>query len=206
MLLAPLLLCPRIPHSHPSKCPQHCPTYTGEPFLKSQPNPPLVDLGPDPNQGHPCRWIHGEMEKTIHPHWWKEIKASGRVSMGSHIVREGLSNSEALQWAQWQVATFRLLLAQHKTSGWWEIPPWLRGLCPADFMLCTNASGLMDFWAMRQKKTLALASVLQVCAKWLEVPRGVLCMRTSKMYGPLMTLSEADTTEVSLLRPSKEEH
>ena len=44
---------------------------------------------------HPHRWIHVEMEKTIHPHWWKELRASGRVSMGSHMIREGFSNSKA---------------------------------------------------------------------------------------------------------------
>ena len=97
------------------------------------------------------------MERTIHPHWWKELKASGRVSMSSHTVREGLSNSEALQWAHWQVATFKLPLAQHEASGWWDAPPWFTGLCPSDLMLHTDASGPRDFWAVRQEKTLALA-------------------------------------------------
>ena len=58
------------------------------------------------------------MEKTIHPHWWKELKASWKVSMGIHLIREGLSNSEALQQTCWQVAAFRLPLAQHEASGW----------------------------------------------------------------------------------------
>ena len=74
---------------------------------------------------HSHRWIHVEMEKSVHPHWWKELKASGRVSMCSHIVRKDLGNSEALQWAYWQVAAFRLPLAQHKALRWWDGPPGL---------------------------------------------------------------------------------
>ena len=105
------------------------------------------------------------MEKPIDPHLWKELKASWKVSMGSHIVGEGLIDSEALHWAWWQVVAFRLPLAQHKASGWWDAPPWLRRLCPEDFMFCTNASGPRYFRAMRYEKTLALAWALQACTE-----------------------------------------
>ena len=55
--------------------------------------------------------------KTVHPHWLEELKVSGRVSMGSQIVREDLGNFKALQWAQWQAAAFRVLLAKHEALG-----------------------------------------------------------------------------------------
>ena len=90
-----------------------------------------------------------EMEKTIHPHWWKELKDSGRVSMGSHIVTEGLSNSEGLQLACWQVTAFRLPLGQHEALGQWDAPPWLSGHFPMDCLLHTDASGPRDFWTVR---------------------------------------------------------
>ena len=77
--------------------------------------------------------------------------------MGSQIVREGLSDSEALHYTQWQVVAFKLRATQQEALGWWDAPPWLSGLCPEDFMLCTDASGHRDFLDMRQEKTLALA-------------------------------------------------
>ena len=97
------------------------------------------------------------MEKTIHPHWWKELKASGMVSMGSHMIREVLCDLEALQWLHCQVAAFRLPLAQHEASGLWNTSPQFIRLHPTDIMLHSVASGPRDFWAMRQEKTLALA-------------------------------------------------
>ena len=94
--------------------------------------------------------------------------------MGSHMIREGLSDSEVLQQAHWQVVAFRLALAQHEALGWWDAPSSFSGLCPTDFMHHTDDSSSRHFWAVRQEKTLALAQVLQVCAE-LGVPTGILC-------------------------------
>ena len=78
------------------------------------------------------------MEKIMH--WWMEVNASGRVSMGIHLIREGLGDSEALQWAHWQAVAFRLSLAQHEAFGWWNASPRFSGLCPMDFLFHTDAS------------------------------------------------------------------
>ena len=56
----------------------------------------VEDCEPDP-VNHPHRSIHVEMERIIHSHWWKELNPSGRLSMGTHLLREGLGNAEALQ-------------------------------------------------------------------------------------------------------------
>ena len=85
--------------------------------------------------------------------------------MGTHLIREGLDNSEALQWAHWQAATFRLPLDQQEALGWWDAPPRFSGLHLADFLFHTDASGPRDFHTMRQEKTLAVAQTLQTCAK-----------------------------------------
>ena len=58
MLLAPLLPCPRIPHSHPSaRATSAHPAYIGGPGLKFQPNNLLVNPGPGPYQGQKRSWI-----------------------------------------------------------------------------------------------------------------------------------------------------
>ena len=115
------------------------------------------------------------MEKITHPHWWKELKASGRVSIGIQLIREGLSNSKAFQQAHWQVTVFRLPLAQHEVLGWLDALPAFRRLHLTDFLFHTDASGPRDFWAVRQEKTLALAQVLQDCTEEMGVPKGILC-------------------------------
>ena len=97
-----------------------------------------------------------------------------RVSMGSHIIREGLCNSETLHWAQWQVAAFRMPLAQHMTLGWSGAPPWLSGLCHQDFMPHTEASGTKDFQTMRQEKTLACPCTADLCRKVRDTNRHFL--------------------------------
>ena len=84
------------------------------------------------NQPH--RWIQSEMGKTRHPNWWRKIKASGRMTMGSHIIKEGLTDPEALHYAQCQVEAFRLPAAQQEASGWWGARPGLSGLCLEDFL------------------------------------------------------------------------
>ena len=166
------------------KGPQCHPTYAGgaRPKVPAQPSAGQSQSQPWPRRkeepdpiNHPCRWIHAEMEKTIWPHWWKELKASGRVSMGIHLIKEGPSDSEAQQQMCWQVVAFRLPLAQHETSGWWDAPPWISGLCSADFILHTGAPGPRDFRAVKQEKTLAIAWVLWACTKGLGVPTGILC-------------------------------
>ena len=81
----------------PSKSHPNHPTYreearpkvsakssAGWPQLRTQSRPKDE---PDP-VNHPHRWIHAEME-VIHPHWLKELKASGRVSKGAHLIKEG---------------------------------------------------------------------------------------------------------------------
>ena len=100
-----------------------------------------------------------EMDRArVHPHWWEEIRASRRITMGSgrHTLRECLNEPEALHYAQRQAAFFRLPLAQQETSGWWDASPWLCGLCPQDFLPNADASGTKDFQTMRQEKFLAL--------------------------------------------------
>ena len=158
---------------------------------------------------HPHRWIHAEMEMTVHHHQWKEIKASGRVSMGSHIVWESLCDTKELHYAQWQVAAFRLALAQNEALGWWDAPSWLSRLCSQDFMPHTKTSGTKDFWSMRQEKTLALACALHTCAERSGMPTRVPCNSTRELQrcmAPLMCLSEDEIVEASLLGPAGNEH
>ena len=99
-------------------------------------------------------------------------------------------------------------LAQYETSGWWDAQPWLTRLHLVDFMLHTGASSQRDFWAMRQKKTLALAQVLQACTEESGIPTGILCelARELQKYMPPMTFSGVYIVEASLLKPTGEEH
>ena len=92
-------------------------------------------------------------------------------------------------WQKWHSGC---PIALHEALGWWDAPPWLSSLHSMDFMLHTDASGPRNFWAMRQEKILALAQVLQACAKKLEVPPGILynsVWELQECIGPLMTLS-----------------
>ena len=62
---------------------------------------------------------------------------------------------------------------------------------------------------MRQEKTLALALVLQACAKESEFPTGVLCnpvWELQKCMASLMTLHGDEIVKASFLRPTGEEH
>ena len=147
----------------PSKGSQHCPTYMGGAWLKVPTKPSIAKLqsqlrpkGGSDMVNHPSQWILVEMNRIGgHPYWWKELRASERVSMGRHIMRECLTDAEALHYVQWQAAAFRLPLTQKETSGWWDAPPWFHRLCPQDFMIHTDASGTKDFQTVRQEKTLA---------------------------------------------------
>ena len=195
LLLASLLPCLRIPHSLPPlRAQMHIPPIPEEPGLKSQPNHLLVNPSPNSDWGqrnqipnYPCRCINAEMEKIVHLLWWRELKASGRVSIGIHLIREGLSKSKSLQWAHWQAVAFRLPLVQHEASGWWDAPPVSSRLCPTDFLFHTDASSPRDFWVVRKEKSLALAWALQACMPRVGDPNRHslwVSARTSKVHGP----------------------
>ena len=99
--------------------------------------------------------------------------------------------------------------AKHEASGWWDVPPGFSRLDPTVFLFYTDASGLKDFCAVRQEKTLALAQVLQICAEESGVPTGILCeleWELQKWMAPLMTLCGDDIVKASLLKPIGEEH
>ena len=124
------------PWSPPSKSPQHHPTYMGGALPKVPTRPSTAQSWswskgmPDP-VNHPNWWILAEMDRgRVHPHWWKEIRASKRITMRSMTLRKCLNTPEALHYAQWQVVAFRLPLAQQEASSWWEAPLCLCGLCP----------------------------------------------------------------------------
>ena len=116
----PLLLCP-------TESSQHCPTHTGgaRPKTLAHPSASQSLSWPQskPEEPYPVnhlhRWIHTETEKISHFHWWKEMKPSWRLSMGPHLIREGLSDAEALQQDHWQVVVFRLLLVKSEALGGW---------------------------------------------------------------------------------------
>ena len=159
---------------------------------------------------YPCQWIVDDIPQPSnpHPHWWREIKTSGRTSLGAHIVQEGHNNPADQHFALWQVAAFRLPVAQHGASGWWDTPPTLCGLHPQDFLPPTTASDPQDIWVMRQEKTLALAQALQACTEASGAKTGILCeaaREQQQCMAPLMTLSGDDIVEASLLRPTGEE-
>ena len=63
---------------------------------------------------YPCWWIVDEtfQPSNPHPHWWREIKASGRTSLGAHVVQEGHNDFVAQHYALWLLAAFWLPVAQ----------------------------------------------------------------------------------------------
>ena len=162
---------------------------------------------------HSSQWILVEMDRArVPPHWWKEVRAIKKLSMGSsprrQTIWENLSKPKALHYAQWQAAAFRLPLSQQEASGWWDAPPWLCWLCPQDFLPHTNASVTRDFQTVRQEKTLALAQALQVCTARLGEPTRVLCdvaWGVQKCMASLMNLNGHDIVEASLLECTGEE-
>ena len=128
--------------------------------------------------------------------------------MGSDIVKEGYSDYKTQHYAQWQVVAFMLPATQQEATGWWDALPWLCRLSPQDFMPITNAYSPKNFWVMRQEYTLALAWVLQACAKESRVPTGVLCdtvWELQRCMVLLMTLSGDDIAKASLLKSTEEE-
>ena len=150
---------------------------------------------PDP-VSYPHRWIHAKLMTIDHLPWWKELKASSRMAMGYHIISEGLIDHEALHWACWPQDCG---MPHPDFADSWHI----------GFLTHTDVSSPRDFWAVRQEKTLALAWVLQVCAKESEFPTGVLCesgQELQKCMAPLMALSSDEIVETFLLRHTGEEH
>ena len=163
---------------------------------------------PDPTS-LPHRWIHVEMMKITHCPWWKELKASRRMTVGSHIISEGLTKPEALHWTHWQAVAFWLPLAQQEASGWWDAPPRFCKLHQVKFLTHTNVSGPRNFWTVRQEKTLALAQTLQACAVESGFPTGFFCKAAwelQKYMAPLIDLSGDVIVKASLLRHTGEEH
>ena len=140
------------------------------------------------------------------PNWWKEIKASGKVSVGAHLVRQKYDDSLALHYVSWQVAAFRLPLAQQEASGWWHAPLALPGLCWQDFL--PSASDPWNFQILWQEKTLAVAQALQACTEESGAEWGVLCLAIRELQqcmAPLMTINGDDMMEASLLGAGEEE-
>ena len=132
------------PAAHPTKSSQHSHALTGWPQ-------PKVPAAVSPSQSHsqyqarpererpdpvkyPCWWIADKMSQpsNCHPHWWREIKASGRTNLGACVVHKGHNDPAAQHYALWQVAAFRLPVVQQEE--WWDVPPMLHGLHLQDFL------------------------------------------------------------------------
>ena len=193
----------------PTKAPSTIPLAQEGPSPRSQLNPPLLD----PHHGskgcctqwpHPNQWILAEMNRArVNPHWWKDIRASKRLTMGSVTMRECLNTPEALHYAWWQVAAFRLPLTQQEALGWWEASPWLCRVCPQDFLPNTEASGTRDFWTVRGENPGLSPCTAGLCRK-VRVPTRVLCdvaWELQRCIAPLLRLSRDNIVEASLLNP-----
>ena len=124
-----------------------------------------------------------------HTHWWKELKASDRVTMYSSSISKDLNDPKALHWACWQAVGFWLPLVQQGAAGWWAPLPTIPMLQLRDIIPSTTSS---DFQVMRQQRTMVLAQVLQTCANESGFPPGVLCdsaQELQKCMAPLLALS-----------------
>ena len=115
---------------HGPKHPQQLPP--ANPNLWSRARPERVRLDPVRSHHH---WIIEDMGQPSnpHPHWWREIKASGKVSVGAHAMHREYNDFLAQNYALWQVAAFKLPLAQQEASGWQDALPTLQRLWPQDF-------------------------------------------------------------------------
>ena len=198
---------PQLPHSGGHL---HHPTHTGGACLKA-PMPSATAWSQSQSQikgmpdlvDHLNQWIKTKMDRLgRHPHWWKEIWAIQKYTLGRYTMGDDLSKPKALYLSQWQDVAFRLPLTQHVALGWWDPPPSCHGLCTHDFLPHADASGQRDIWIVKKEKTLALSQVLQCCVERLEVPTGVLCnaiWELQKCITTLMSLNGDDIVEVSLL-------
>ena len=136
----------------PTKSPQHSHASTGG----AQPKGPAV-----PSHGQSCswsqtrpgrgrldhmkcpyQWIVDEMSQpsSPHPHWWREVKASGWTSLGANVVQEKHSDFVAQQYALRQVAAYRLPVAHQEALVWWNTQPAFHGHCPQNVLPPTTAS------------------------------------------------------------------
>ena len=130
--------------------------------------------------------------------------------MGSHIISEGLTDHDTPSTGSFGRKQYsgHPWLNRRPQDG--EMPlPRFCGLHHMKFLTHIDVSGPRDFWAVRQKKTLALAQVLQTCTEESGFPTGVLCesvQELQKCMAPLMALSSDEIVKFSLLRPTGEEH
>ena len=109
-----------------------------------------------------------------HPHWWREIKVSGRTSLGVHIVKEGHNDFVAQHYALWEAAAFRLPVAQQEASEWWDTHPYSIGFVHriSYLPLLPQTPGLQGLEA---GKDVALAQALQACVEASGAQTGILC-------------------------------
>ena len=119
------------------------------------------------------------------------------------MIKRDLIEPEALYFLWWQAVAFRLPLAQQEALGWWDPPPCFHGLHLQDILPYPDASGMRNFWTIRQEKNLSLASTLQCCAE-RSAQTGVFCnmaWELQKCMAPLMYLNREDIVKASLLEP-----
>ena len=95
--------------------------------------------------------VHISLEGR-HPHWWRELRG-----LYWDCLVHNLNNGQALHFAQWQTAAFRLPLAQAEVFGWSEAPYILSALHHQDFLPQVDCPGMRDFHVTRQEETPALA-------------------------------------------------
>ena len=136
-------------------------------------------------------------------------KGQWEVSMDTHLVREGLGHSEALQGACWQVVAFRLPLAQYEALGSGDASPRYSRLYTYGFSIpywCLWPKGFLGHEAGEDPGLSPGAASL--CWRVGSHNRHSLqvSMRTSNVHGPLMTISSDDILEASLLKSMGEEH
>ena len=104
------------PAAHPTKSSQHSQalTWGAQPKVlaaaspsqscsQSQARPERERQDP---VRYPCWWIVEEMSQPSnpHPHWWREIKASGRTNLGACIVHIGHNDpaTHIMPYGRWQ--------------------------------------------------------------------------------------------------------
>ena len=115
------------------------PSAVAQPISKS-----LLKWMPDPVD-YPDQWIKAELDRIgAQSYWWKETRALKRFT-----IKRDLSKLKAFYFLWWQVAAFRLPLAQQEVSGWWDSPACFHGLHPQDFLPHAD-TGTRNFQTVRQ--------------------------------------------------------